>query len=569
MNWKQIFKNNHEIFLILLIAAFLRFVGLNWGWPYQFHPDEWNMAHAITKLTWTNKLNPDFFAYGQFPLYLTYFSASAFNLILRISFTQINLSEATFFLRFWSAVAGVGIVYWVYLISQHLFDSRFSLIAAALAAFTPGLIQNSHFGTTESILTFCFLAIIYFSLKIIEKPTRQNYLWAAFFSALALASKITGLIFLFPLATATGICFFSPVPRQEKLRILGISFLALVFTVTLTSIFSPYLWLNFSESRRILTYESLVAAGQIPVFYTRQFFQTFPILFQSQKIFPFALGWPLFIFGLIGLILTLAITIQAFRQKKSPPLKWPLFLLNFAFWTYFLSQAFLFTKWTRFMAPVFPFFSIFSVWTIQSLAAKIKHRQLLIPYYISLISLLIFPGAVFFTLYLKPDIRLSASEWIYKNIPSGSQVLSESGNVVDLPVPLSYLPLPNYHLVPTSFDFYRLDEDPKMRSRLIAQLAQADYLIIPSRRVFANHQRLPEKFPLTAKYYQLLFSGQLGFKLIKEFSPFDFSLFSYHLSLFDDEGAEETWSVFDHPVIRIYQKTEKLTTKDYERLLQK
>lgn len=570
MKWKKILKTNRQILLILLTATFLRFAGLNWGWPYQFHPDEWNMAHAITQLSWDNRLNPNFFAYGQFPLYLAYFSALIYNLVPWIHLSQIDIQEAVFFLRFWSAVAGVGSVYLVYLISRRLLSfSRFSLVAAFLAAFAPGLIQNSHFGTTESILTFCFLAIAYFSLRIIKEPTRRNYLWAAFFSALALATKITGLVFLLPPIAATGIHLFLSTARKEKLKVLSYELLSLIFTLVLTLTFSPYLWLNFPESRRILTYESLVAMGKIPVFYTRQFYHTLPGIFQMQKIFPFALGWPLFILGLTGFVLTLLAIAKALQKKQISNFEWSLLVLNLAFLTYFFSQAFLFTKWTRFMAPLFPFFTIFAALAIKNIGQKIRSSKLLFAYHLLLLTLLILPGLFFSTIYFRPDIRLTASEWIYQNIPSGAKVLSESGNVVDIPVSSPHSPMPNiYHLTPVSFDFYRLDENPETLSKLITQLTQADYLIVPSRRVFANHQRLPEKFPLTAKYYQLLFSGKLGFKLIKEFSPFNLSLVSYHFS-FSDESAEETWSVFDHPVIRIYQKTERLTTKDYVELFQK
>jgi len=35
----------------------------------------------------------------------------------------------------------------------------------------------------------------------------------------------------------------------------------------------------------------------------------------------------------------------------------------------------------------------------------------------------------------------------------------------------------------------------------------------------------------------------------------------------NSENAEETWSVFDHPTIRIFQKEINLTLDQYEKLL--
>src|SRR3990172_12421402 len=92
------------LILILIISAFLRFYNLMHDFPYFFNPDERNMAIAVTRFTLPAKLseiplciiseffskpqpkadqpmaettndcnlNPHFFAYGQFPLYLAF-----------------------------------------------------------------------------------------------------------------------------------------------------------------------------------------------------------------------------------------------------------------------------------------------------------------------------------------------------------------------------------------------------------------------------------------------------------------------------------------------------------------
>jgi hypothetical protein len=59
-----------KVFLgvIVAISLFTRFYGLNWGSGLYFHPDENNMATALSQLSPSN-FNP-LFAYGQFPLYL-------------------------------------------------------------------------------------------------------------------------------------------------------------------------------------------------------------------------------------------------------------------------------------------------------------------------------------------------------------------------------------------------------------------------------------------------------------------------------------------------------------------
>src|SRR5579883_2610488 len=71
---------------------------------------------------------------------------------------------------------------------------------------------------------------------------------------------------------------------------------------------------------------------------------------------------------------------------------------------------------------------------------------------------------------------------------------------------------------------------------------------MPTDRLDKSIPRLPARYPLTIHYYQLLFSGQLGFHLAAQFvvRPHLFGI------TLDDSGADESYSVFDHPVARIF-----------------
>ena len=98
------------------------------------------------------------------------------------------------------------------------------------------------------------------------------------------------------------------------------------------------------------------------------------------------------------------------------------------------------------------------------------------------------------------------------------------------------LPLNTNNLNVNNFDFYNYQPEG-----LNNQISQSNYIFVPSRRVFKNG--------FATEYYQKLFNGSLGFSEIKKFTPnYDF--------LLDSENAEETWSVFDHPTIRIFKKNE-------------
>ena len=171
---------------------------------------------------------------------------------------------------------------------------------------------------------------------------------------------------------------------------------------------------------------------------------------------------------------------------------------------------------------------------------------------------------MFMSIYTHEDSRVSASKWIFQNIPHNSYILSETANVVDIPLGLPNYKLtpPDYNLKIISFDFYHMDDNREIQNQLFVHLVKADYILIPSRRIFANYLRLPSRYPLTARYYDLLFSGKLGFEKVAEINSFPKLL---GLS-FPDEAAEETFTVFDHPVVRIYKKAKPMTEKEYRNL---
>lgn len=485
-------------FFLIFLTIFTRFCFLDWGSGYFFNPDENNMASAVSQMEISN-LNPHFFAYGQFPLFLTFFSTPFHN------FPTIILT-----LRFWSAVFSSLSILFFYLIAKNIFKStKTSYLFALLLIFTPGLIQSAHFGTTESLLIFIFSVNIFLSLKYYENQKKIYFLFSILVSAIGLGSKITAVFLILPFYLSL---FFVFLKNKNPLNFISSILIFTIVLSLLSILFSPFNIINFSDFRSSMSYETSVAIGKSKVFYTRQFENSTPYIFQFQKVFPYTNGIFIFIFSFIGFLFFLKNKIK----------KEFLLIILIPSIIYFIYTGQLFVKWSRFMSPLFfigPFFCLF-------IFKKIKNIFLTS----ILLLILITPGIYFFQKYFSLDTRLIASNWIKSNIPSESFILSESGNVVNLP-------LSNSNFKINNFDFY----DSNNIKNLSAEIIKSDYIIVPSRRVFKNN------FPETKNYYQNLFSEQLGFSQV--------IIFSINKSLFlKDEDAEETWSVFDNPTIRIYEK---------------
>jgi len=511
---------------LFLILVYSRFVGLDWGLPFPMHPDERNMASAIQGLNciisnFRECGNPHFFAYGQFPLYLGYL------------ITYFLKLEATISLRIISAIASVINAIIIIKIIKVIIkkESHFTLfISYLIIIFSPYAIQFAHFGTTESLLMLFYSLIIYLSMLMFERRTTGTVVQLALVSGLAIATKVSSIIFIIvPLIT-----ILSSLRSWDRYKnLVKFGMLTIIFMV----LFSPHNFINFEDFISSMNYESAVALGKSLVFYTRQFFNTQPILFQLEKVFPFALGWPVFLIGLMGLI------GANWKDRKTN-------LLRFAFLIYFVPSAMIYAKWSRFMAPVFPIIIIFAVLFLQRIKV-INFIKIII------IIFAIIPGIAYLSIYQNPDVRFQASDWIYKNIPNNSYILSETANVVDIPVLNPKLEIRNskqiqnlnYQII--SFNFYDLDASPELQFELSNHLQKADYIFIPSRRIFANHSK--QKYPILNKYYEGLFSGKLGFEKVAEFKSYP-EIYQWK---FPDEQAEETWTVFDHPVIWIYKRIAK------------
>jgi len=494
------------VFLVVL-TIFTRFLKLDWGSGYYFHPDENNMVYSILNMNKSN-LDPKFYAYGQFPLYLTFFTTP------KHDFKTIAMT-----LRFWSALFSSFSCLVFYFIGLKIFyQKKYALIFVLLLIFTPGLIQLSHFGTTESILLFIFATNIFLSFKIFDTQKIRYLFLSSIISGIGLATKISALILITPIFFSLLFLFIKKIKSK---KILLYSILFILFTIIVGIILSPFNLIKHSEFISAIKYETGVATGKIQVFYTRQFIDSTPYLFQFRKIFPYVNGLPTFIFGLIGFYFIFKSFIKNHKSNIY------LLILLFSSLIFYIYQGQLFAKWTRFMSPIFFVLPLISVFFIKKIKSKILF------YLVIFISIL--PGIYFMKIYFGLDIRVQASEWISNNIPFKSKILSEGGNVVDIPL--------GGHYEVINFDFYSLDEKIDNLNKLNQSINQSDYIIIPSRRIYKNQNNA--SFPYSKNYYQNLFSGKLGFNILKTFS-INNSL------LLDSENAEETWSVFDNPTIRIF-----------------
>jgi hypothetical protein len=528
----KFFQSKKFIFILLgaliLAGGVLRFYNLDWDQGHFFHPDERNIANAVAKINFFEQLNPQFFAYGSLSFYLYRIAGDFLSWLTKNpdwvnQWPSINLIGRGFSAFF--ATLSIGLVF--FLVKKIGADKYLALLAAFFITFSPSLIQNAHFATTESLLVFWILLIFYSSLALRKKANFRTYFKIGLLGGLALATKISAISFLIIPGSA------HLLYQGKNLKKYGLYFFSLLITFLTFAFFSPYVFLDKIKFWESMNYENGVVLGQLKVPYILQFEKTLPYLFQIKNFF-WQIG-PIAILGIFGLLWLLAI---AFKTKKKE-----LFLFLVFPILYFAYVGSWYTKFLRYMLPFLPFLIIGGSWFLIKVRNKFK---ILGNFLIVLFLLGSFCWSLAFSnIYLRPQTRIVASEWIYKNIPSSAKILTEhwdDGLPVNLP--------PNF---PSQYQIeqltiYELDNEAKI-NYYADKLSNADYLVLNSRRLYGTLMFLPEKYPLTSRYYQFLFAGRLGYQKVAEFTSYPYFL-GWAIN---DDQSEETFQVYDHPKVIIFQ----------------
>lgn len=200
-----------------------------------------------------------------------------------------------------------------------------------------------------------------------------------------------------------------------------------------------------------------------------------------------------------------------------------------------------------------------------------------------------------YTIRFDTPARLAAGTLYYLRIESSSQLTFSGSAVVsetdwDDGLPLRMEGYDGYGGIyegGLKFQAYWDDNADKL-NLFYTSLDQGDYLFISSNRQWGTTTRIPERYPLTtAFYYALLgcpptddvlrcysvarpgmFQGQLGYELIETFESYPtLDLGDLGSWEFNTQFAEEAFTVYDHPKVLLFKKTESYNPETVRAIL--
>jgi hypothetical protein len=157
----------------------------------------------------------------------------------------------------------------------------------------------------------------------------------------------------------------------------------------------------------------------------------------------------------------------------------------------------------------------------------------------------------------------AASVWFYENAPRRSTYTWEAWGD---PVPVNLFGrglyreqygyrdvwMHIYHDMPVEEKFQHIRDS----------LRQADYVVLSTPRLYLSVARLPWRYPVELRYYQLLFEEQLGYELAARFTALP-GLGPFEVN---DLSADQSFFDYEHPLVLVFRKTRDLPDKEWQAL---
>ena len=606
---------------ILLLGAALRFTGLDWDTHQHLHPDERFLTMVENSLEWpqsfkeyldtsVNPLNPynrghGTYVYGLLPLITAKFVAQVVD---KTGYDGVYLVG-----RALSAVMDLLCVLLVFLMGKRLYGARVGLVGALLLALTALSIQQSHYFTVDTSTTLYVTLALYLAVRVSQGKGWGSTVAMALAFGLAVSAKISVLTFLLIIGLAYVLRYLAeweqvsvvsaplidlrrrlgrmrlalrvdsdpdcPASSENErmllyalrigLAMIGVLLLALlVFRLAQPQAFQGPGFFSMKLNpawKKDMDYISKLVSGEIDYPPSHQWTDRPAVWYMLKNMVLWGMGLPL------GLAVWAAWALMAYEmyrhQKWAHLLPWVWMTMTFFY------QSIQFVKTVRYLLPIYPTMALIAGYGLVRLwdwgkqhkpTPGLPGRHWQRPLSAALVAVVLagtaFWALAFTSIYTRPVSRIAASRWIYQNIPPGSTISFE---IWDDPVPLNI----DGHNASIEYRHIKMDlywEDiPEKRDQLFQAIEETQYIAMSSNRLYGSIPRLPSRYPMTTRYYEALFSGELGYDPLVTFT----SRPKFLGIEINDDDSDESFTVYDHPKVTIFKKRDDFSMDNVRAIL--
>ena len=405
---------------VCLLGFALRVVGLQYGLPAVYNPDEVSiMARALSFARGT--LNPHNFLYPTFYFYLLFAWVGAYLAWVWLSgrVASIGALQQLYFTdptgiytagRALGVAAGTVTIVGLYRLAARLTDHRTAIAAAIFLAVSPLHVRDSHYVKHDVSATLA-IVIAYLAMTRIwpcarpDGPRHRDTVLAGAACGLAFSTHYYCVFLAIPLALVV-VQGWKPLGWTACLRQLTLG--ALTSLVVFLAL-SPFLlvepltaWRDITANRQIVI-DRAVASGTFG-----------PAAKYVEMIWRDTLGQPIVLLGLTGAVWMLASTPARAILLLAFPIPFLLFIANTA-------------PASRYLNPVVPFLALFAAWSLSRVATRFRGTAPV--FFWIAVALAAAPGflaSVRSDMFLRrDDTRTLAERYIEANLPQGSTILTQ------------------------------------------------------------------------------------------------------------------------------------------------
>ncbi len=434
-------KNNYVVLAIITVGFFLRSLGLQFGKPFRYHPDEMKLVFQAARLInfqeWSLQTLDGI---GFYPPLFTYILAGAYALYALVLLFLGNIPDLPAFAELYKAdpfqfhyiarlvslFSGTITVALVYAVGKRLYTKRSGQIAAGFLAVVFLHVRNSHFGVVDILLTFWVLLAFWASVRILQEGRVKYYLLAGVFAGFAVSTKynsgliISVIVLAHFLRTEGGVRGLLRNTIDKKIWIAGA---ATIVAFLLTCPF-PIIDLRtfYAYSAGTVAFESrgkIGSGGDFWSYFTGGTSPGFGFFYDNNFIA--ALGIAVVLLFSLGAVLLLV------RHKKEDIL---LLLFPVLIYTVVGSMNY---KAMRHLLPAAPLLVIFAAECCRFAAERPARRWQKNLLLIALLCSVVVPQTAKSLRYglalRETDTRTTMKRWIEANLPDGAKIGLEEGGL--------------------------------------------------------------------------------------------------------------------------------------------
>ena len=412
---------------VCAVALALRVVGLQYGLPAVYNPDEAAiMTRALSFAKGT--LNPGNFLYPTFYFYVLFGWVGIYLAFLLVTgrVESVAALQRLYFTaptgiytagRALGVACGVATVALLHRLTLRLADPRAAMAAAVFLAVAPLHVRDSHYvkhdvpATLAVVVAYLAIARLWPAARE-DGPASRETLVAGAACGIAFSTHYYCVFLALPLALAVvmGHRHGGAGLIVRRLGLAAAASAALFFALSPFILLEPLTALRDVVGNREIVVDRAVAAGAFA-----------PAVRYMQMLWTDSAGQPVVALAIAGALWMIAVSPARAALLLAFPVPFLLFIINTA-------------PASRYLNPVLPFVALFAGWTISRLADRIRAGAVL--FWLAVIAVAapsLYASVRAGQFFRQDDTRTLAQQYIEQHIRPGSTIAIQPHSVVLTP----------------------------------------------------------------------------------------------------------------------------------------